>query len=137
MLYNSLPCPLVPSHVQDFNRFNSVNWLYCHGNSLFTVETKAFMGVSNTCSMRERIYSDGMMNKQTRVFNFQCFFCVIALPLSGTFQGHKISMGIFWVPPWGADSHSPTPYGCVVFFGKKDASGLYLVVERTSLHVKC
>ena len=43
--------------------------------------------------MRERIYSDGMMNKQTRVFNFQCFLCVRALPLSGTFKGHKIGMG--------------------------------------------
>ena len=45
--------------------------------------------------MRERIYSDGMMNKQTRVFNFQCFLCVLALPLSGTFKGHKIGMGFF------------------------------------------
>ena len=44
--------------------------------------------------MRERTYSDGMMNKQARVFNFQCF-CVIALPLSGTFLGHKIVMGFF------------------------------------------
>ena len=35
-----------------------------------TVETKPFLGVS---SMREGIYSDGKMNKQTRVFNFQCF----------------------------------------------------------------
>ena len=51
--------------------------------------------------MRERIYSDGMMNKQTRVFNFQCFLCVLPLPLSGTFKGHKIGMaflgGLFLV----------------------------------------
>ena len=42
----------------------------------------------NDCQIRERIYSDGMMNK------------IIALPLSGTFKGHKIGMGfgpgIFW-----------------------------------------
>ena len=38
---------------------------------LFTVETKPFLGVSSTCLMRVRIYSDGMMNKQTWVFNFQ------------------------------------------------------------------
>ena len=25
------------------------------------------------------------------------FLCVIALPLSGTFKGHKIGMGFFWV----------------------------------------
>ena len=31
--------------------------------------------------MRERIYSDGIMNK------------IIALPLSGTFKGHKIGKG--------------------------------------------
>ena len=46
--------------------------------------------------MRERIYSDGMMNKQTRVFNFHCLsLCVLALLLSGTFKGHKIDMGFF------------------------------------------
>ena len=33
MLYNSLHCPVVPGRVQDFNRFNSVNWLYRHWNS--------------------------------------------------------------------------------------------------------
>ena len=45
--------------------------------------------------MRERIYSDGMMNKQTRVFNFQCFSLCYCITPFGTFKGHKIGMGFF------------------------------------------
>ena len=43
--------------------------------------------------MRERIYSDGMMNKKHECSICNVFLCVIALPLSGTFKGHKIGMG--------------------------------------------
>ena len=46
--------------------------------------------------MRERVYSDGMMNKQHECSISNAFLCVIALPLSGTFEGHKIGMGVFW-----------------------------------------
>ena len=35
-----------------------------------------------------------MMNKQTRVLNFQCFSLCYSLPLSGTFKGHKIGTGV-------------------------------------------
>ena len=40
-----------------------------------------------------------MMNKQTPEHERSIsngVLCVIALPLSGTFKGHKIGMGFFW-----------------------------------------
>ena len=46
--------------------------------------------------MRERIYSDGMMNKQKPKCSISnVFLSVTALPLSGTFKGQKICMGFF------------------------------------------
>ena len=50
------------------------------------------MGIKKN-QMRERIYSDGMMNKQTRVFNFQCLS--LCFSITGTFKGHKSGMGFF------------------------------------------
>ena len=38
MLYNSLHRPVVPGHVQEDNRFNSVNWLYRYWNSIWFSE---------------------------------------------------------------------------------------------------
>ena len=49
------------------------------------------------------MYSDVMMNKQTRVFIFHCLSWVLALLLSGTFKGHKIGMGFFGVNFWSRD----------------------------------
>ena len=45
VLYNSLQCPVVPGRVQDFNRFNSVNWLYRYWNFLLLKGHKIGMGV--------------------------------------------------------------------------------------------
>ena len=50
--------------------------------------------------MRERIYSDGMMNKQT-ISNV--FLCVIALPLSGTLKGTKSAWDFLGVNFWSRD----------------------------------
>ena len=47
--------------------------------------------------MRERIYSDGMMNKQTRVFNFQCFSLWHYPFLAWDFLGLNFWSGIFGV----------------------------------------
>ena len=56
--------------------------------------------------MRERIYSGGMMNKQTRVLNFQCFsLCYSITPFlellratksAWEFWGVNFGTGIFW-----------------------------------------
>ena len=43
--------------------------------------------------MKERIYSDGIMDKQHECSISNVFLCVIALPLSGIFKGFKIGMG--------------------------------------------
>ena len=47
--------------------------------------------------MRERIYSDGtcMMNKQTRVFNFQCFSLCYSITPFLNFEGPQNRHGIF------------------------------------------
>ena len=46
--------------------------------------------------MRERIYSDGMMNIQTRVFNFQCFSLRYSITPFWNFWGPQNRRGIFW-----------------------------------------
>ena len=48
---------------------------------------------------------------------FPLFFCVIALPLSGTFKGHKISMGFF-----GGFAGSPRDFFWVLTFGSIQSS---------------
>ena len=70
--------------------------------------------------MRERIYSDGMMNKQTRVFNFQCFsLCYSITPFwHGIFWGLIFGpgflgfcwkpLGFFWVLTFGSIRASPS-----------------------------
>ena len=45
--------------------------------------------------MRERIYSDGMMNKQTRVFNFQFFSLCYSITPFWNFKGPQNRHGIF------------------------------------------
>ena len=46
--------------------------------------------------MRERIYSDGMMNKRTRVFNFQFFSLCYSITPFWNFKGPQNRHGIFW-----------------------------------------
>ena len=46
--------------------------------------------------MRERIYSDGMMIKQTWVFNFQCFSLCYSITPFWNFWGPQNRHGIFW-----------------------------------------
>ena len=46
--------------------------------------------------MRERIYSDGMMNKRTRVFNFQFFSLCYSITPFWNFKGPQNQHGIFW-----------------------------------------
>ena len=53
------------------------------------------MGIK-TNQTRKRIYSDGMMNKQTRVFNFQCFSLCYSITPFWNFQGPQNRHGIFW-----------------------------------------
>ena len=37
------------------------------------------------------------------MYKTSTFFSVIALPLSGTFKGHKIGMGFFWGSIFGPE----------------------------------
>ena len=46
--------------------------------------------------MRERIYSDGMMNKRTRVFNFQFFSLCYSITPFWNFKRPQNRHGIFW-----------------------------------------
>ena len=62
---------------------------------------EGFLGGIKKNQMRKRIYSDGMMNKQTRVFNFRCFFFVIShypfLELLGATKSAWDFLGVnFW-----------------------------------------
>ena len=82
MLFSSLHCPMVPGRVK---------------TSATSIQSAGFTALAclNDCQMREKICSDGIMNEQTRVFDLQCFLCVVALPPFGTFKGHKIGMVFF------------------------------------------
>ena len=62
------------------------------------------MGVIKKNQMRGRIYSDGMMNKQTRVFNFQCFSLCYSITPFWNFQGPQNRHGIFWGSIFGPGS---------------------------------
>ena len=54
--------------------------------------------------MRERIYSDGMMNKQTRVFNFQCFsLCYSTTPFLELLRATKSAWDFLGVNFWSRD----------------------------------
>ena len=142
MLYNSLHCPVVPGRVQDFNCFNSVNWLYrpwnpfCFSELLISftcnlwvwnvmfrlvlfsvihnvaVETKPFLGVSCTRSTFLKWLPDEGKDifrwydeKKHECSVSHVFLCVIALPLSGTFEGHKLKLawGFLGVNFWSRD----------------------------------
>ena len=50
-----------------------------------------FLGV-----LKERIYSGGMMKKQTWVFNFQCFSLCFSITPFWNFYGPQNRHGIFW-----------------------------------------
>ena len=104
-LYN-----VVPGHVQDFNRFSSVNWLYHHWNSIFTVETKLFLGVSSNHLMKERIYSE-VWWKQTWVFSFQCFsLCYSNTPFWNFWGPQNFGGLIFGAGVFGGFAGSPRDF---------------------------
>ena len=69
--------------------------------------------------MRERVYSDGMMNIQTRVFNFQCFSSCYSITPFWNFWGPQNRHGIFL----------GSIFGPGIFWGFLEALGIFLGLD--------
>ena len=55
--------------------------------------------------MKKVLIPDGVMNKQTQTFHYQCFYFsrYIILMLPGNFYDSEIRQGIFWGLSFGPD----------------------------------